>query len=150
MSALLPKADVLKAVSAKGQADMAQENACSGKYRLVALAVFVLHRLLFRGAQLRGFQLDGELVESAVELERRLVVLVFDARAGVGTDIEAFVHAEGERDSGRDLSARHFLSVDREHSRAAFGEPRSIVFEVEGDDVLAGRQRLRACETAPH
>ena len=104
MSALPPIADMCGAtrdVRFVPIADMAQE-CCSRKYRLVALAVLVLHRLLFCGAHLHWFQLDGELVQSAVKRERRLVVLVFDARAGVGTDIEAFVHAEGERDSVRD------------------------------------------------
>ncbi|MGB7693455.1 MAG: hypothetical protein WBM12_11345, partial [Pseudolabrys sp.] len=64
MSALPPKADMCGAtthVCFVPIADMAQE-CCSRKYQLVALAVLVLHRLLFCGAHLHWFQLDGELV----------------------------------------------------------------------------------------
>ena len=101
-----------------------------------------LDGLLILGTHLHRLQLDGDFVQLAIKGEWPLIVFVFDGCAGVGADIEAFIHAEGDRDAVRDRPPRHFLAIQRQHSRPAFPEPRAIVVEVEGDAVLAERERL--------
>ena len=70
-------------------------------------------------SELRWPQLDGQLVERAGKAERRLVVLVLHAQAGINADIEGLVDRHEGRDGVRDLLAIHFLAVHRQDAGAA-------------------------------
>ena len=93
---------------------------------------------------LRRPELDGQLVELAGEAERRLVVLVVHARAGIHADIEGLVDRHEGRDGVRDLLAIHFLAVHRQDAGAALGHAGAVVFEVKHDGVFARRERFLA------
>ena len=62
----------------------------------------VLNDLMFLARQLYRPELEGQLVDLAVEAERHLVVLVVHRRAGVDPDVEGLVSRQQERDRVRD------------------------------------------------
>src|SRR5213593_1178848 len=99
--------------------------------------------LVLRG-QLGWSEVDGQLVDPAVECERHLVILVVHRCAGINPDVEGLVGHLEERDRVWLLLGRHDLSVDLEHPRAAFRDPRTVIRVLEHDGVLARGKGLRA------
>ena len=102
----------------------------------------LLEELFLRSIQRN--QLDRQLVELAGEPERRLVVVVVHARAGIHPDVEGLVNRHEERNGVRHRLAGDFLAVHRQDAGAALAETGTVVFEVKHDGVLAGRERRRA------
>src|ERR1019366_5205844 len=96
--------------------------------------LFVLRRQLLRS------ELEGELVDRAVESEWYFVAVVH-CRARIDPDIERFIDRHQERNGVLDGLARQFLTIDREHTRAALARPGAVVLEIEYDLVLARLER---------
>src|SRR3990172_107410 len=88
-------------------------------------------------------QPDDDAVEAARELERHVVVLA-DRRAGVLTDIQRFIDRDAERDGALDPALGDLLVVHRQRGRAAFADAAAVILEVKQDDMLAGRELVRA------
>ena len=118
-----------------------RSSGCCGDYLRVACLAIIFFR------QFRGSQLDRQLVELAGEAERRLVVVVVHARAGIDSDIEGLVDGKATWNSVRDGFLGDFLAVHRQDARAAFRHAGPVVFEVKHDGVLARRQCLRSFPT---
>ena len=97
---------------------------------LLALHVRVLLR----------FELEGQLVDLAGELERNIVAILQqrDPGAGVLADVEGFVLRERDRGGVFHGIPGHFLAVHGQHARAALAQARTVGLEVEDDGVLAG------------
>jgi hypothetical protein len=89
----------------------------------------LLLEVLFFRSLLRN-QLDRQLVHFTGESERRLVVLVVHARAGIHPDIEGLVDRLDERNGVRDRLAGNSVAVHRQDAGAtetrACGQPRVI------------------------
>src|SRR6476620_4478144 len=100
--------------------------------------------LLVRSHHLARSEFDSQFVELAGEAERRLVVLVVDARAGINPDIEGLVDRHEGRDRVWDRLAGDFLAVYRQNTGATFAHARTVVLEVKQDGVFTRRERLRA------
>ena len=92
--------------------------------------------------QLLRFEVKGELVDRAGELERNIVAILQqrDAGARVLADVEGFVLRE--RDWGAMFHGifGHFLAIHREHALPALAQAWFIGLVVEDDGVLAGAQ----------
>ena len=69
----------------------------------------------------RLFQLDHDLVDPAVELERRLVGEV-DRRAGLLADVEAFTDRVLHRHRSSELGLAGLAAIDRERDGGRLAE----------------------------
>ena len=85
----------------------------------------------------QGDQLDRQLIDLPGDLERRLVVVVVHARAGIHPDIEGLVDRLKERNGVRDRLTDNFLVIHRQYAGAAFTETGTVILEVKHDGVLA-------------
>jgi hypothetical protein len=81
----------------------------------------LLEQLFFRRAH--GDQLDRQFIDLAGEPERRLVVLVLHARAGIHPDIESLVDGRDERNGVRDRITGDFLAIYRQTPVPPFTKP---------------------------
>jgi len=115
---------------------------------------------LVLGRELRSVDRDGQLVKLARELERYLIVLVVDRRAGIGANVEGLVPLQNERQRTLHSLVGHDLAVNLEHAGAGpadathvvereRGEAQAIVLEVELKPMLARRERLCAFPALP-
>ena len=88
------------------------------------------------------FELEGQLVDLAGELERRVVAIFHqrDPGARVLADVEGFVLRERDRGGVFHGIPGHFLAVHGQHARASLAQTRTVGLEVEDDGVLAGFQ----------
>jgi hypothetical protein len=88
------------------------------------------------------FELEGQLVDLAGELKRRVVTIFHqrDAGARVLANVERFIL--GERDRGCMLHGipGHFLAVHGQHAGAPLAQTWAFGLEVEDDGVLARLQ----------
>src|SRR5205823_6994386 len=73
---------------------------------------FLLKEFLLFGRPIRRFELNGQLAELAGKAERRLIVLVVHAGAGIDTDIERLIDGEERRHGVRDGLLSYFLAVN--------------------------------------
>ena len=105
----------------------------SGKCFLCGLSIH-------RGQLLRP-EIEGQLVDRAIEAEGHLVVLIVHPGAGVGPDIEGLVERQCERDCLGDLQRADLATVHLQHAGAALPEAGAVIREVEHDRVLARRER---------
>src|SRR4029450_2623973 len=71
------------------------------------------------GSHLRWFELDGQLVELAGEAERRLIVLVVHASAGIHSHVEGLVDRPESRNSVRHSFLGDFLAFNGGGARAS-------------------------------
>ena len=87
-------------------------------------------------------ELEGQLVDLAGELERRVVAVLQhrDAGARVLADVEGFVLRERDRGGVLHGFLVHLLAVHGKHARAPLAQARTIGLEVEDDGMLAGLQ----------
>ena len=103
------------------------------------------------GDSLRTIDLDRQLVEPGRQWERRFVVGVVHAGERVRADIEALVPLQDHRQRTLHLDGLHCLAVHLERAGAGTAEAahvvegegadaEAVVFEVELDGVLAGRE----------
>src|SRR5208282_2419388 len=92
--------------------------------------------LFFLLGHLRRAEFEGQLVDRAGELERRLVAMV-DAGAGIESNVEGLIKGHQQRNRVLDGLLVQLLAIHREHSGAAFAGAGSIVFEIKLDGVLA-------------
>src|SRR4029077_7074774 len=83
--------------------------------------------LLILWRELRRPEVDGQLVDRAVEGERRLVVLVVHSRAQVDPDVERFVRHLQERDRVGLLPRRDGRAVHLQHTGAALGDAGAVI-----------------------
>src|SRR5258708_30777581 len=85
---------------------------------------------------------EGQLVDLAGELERRILAILDhrDAGAGVLPDVEGLVLRERDRRAVFNGFSVHFLAVHGEHARPSLAQPWTIRLEVEDDGVLASAQ----------
>src|SRR6266436_5127202 len=102
-----------------------------------------LRLLLVRSGQLHRPEVDGQLIDLAVECERYLVVLVVDPRAGVDADVEGLVGHLQESDRVWLLLCVDDLIVHLQYAGAALGDAGTVIGVVEHDRVLARRECIR-------
>src|SRR4051794_39257662 len=88
--------------------------------------------LVFRG-QLHWTKLEGQLVDHAIEAERRLVVIVVDRRSRVATNVEGLVAHRQERDRMWDLLVRDLLAIHSQQPGAALSKAGAVIGEVKLD-----------------
>ena len=95
-----------------------------------------------RGRVLLGFELEGQLVDLAGELERNIVAIFQqrDPGTGVLADVEGFVLRKRDRGGVFHGILRHFLAVHGEHARTPLAQTWTIRLEIKDDGVLAGFQ----------
>src|SRR5512144_2562074 len=88
------------------------------------------------------FELEGQLVDLAGELERNIVAILQhrDTGARVLADVEGFVFRERDRGGVFHGIPGRLLAVHGEYTRAPLAEPWSSGLEVEDDGVLARGQ----------
>src|ERR1019366_3390858 len=94
--------------------------------------------------QLHRPELEGQLVDLAVERERHLVVLVVHTRSGIDPNIEGLVSHLEESDGVCLLLRVDDLAVHLQHTGAALGDARAVIGVVEHDRVFARGQWLLA------
>src|SRR5262245_21803779 len=89
----------------------------------------------------RSLQIDGHLLDLAVELERGRVLLVH-GRARVGADVERSAQAEGEALRLFEASLADLLVVDEQRQGAALAHASAVVLELPADLRRAARKLL--------
>src|SRR5450631_3644880 len=77
--------------------------------------------------QLRRPEIEGQLVDGAVEGERYLVVVLVYGRASVDTDVEGLIGHLQERDRVRLLMRVDDLAIHFEHTRAPLGDAGAVI-----------------------
>jgi hypothetical protein len=108
----------------------------------------------------RTIDRQGDSFDLSVEGEGRLVVLIVDAGQRVRADVERLVPLQNQWQGALHLLLSYDLAVQIENSHAAAADageivegessdPQAIVFEVELQRVLAGRERFGAFPAHP-
>src|SRR5215469_5897932 len=82
--------------------------------------------LLVFGRQLGTLNADAQLVEIAGEFERRLIVLIVDARLRIRTDVEGLVKLHNDRNRPIHLLRRYGVAIDFECAGAAASDTADI------------------------
>src|SRR5262245_43641662 len=106
--------------------------------------------LIFR-CEFRPLDRQRQLVQLAGELERHLAVLVVHRRAGSGAHVKGLVSRWDDGERALTLLLRSDLAVDLQDAGAAAtdaadivegerGKAQSVIFEIELERVLAGRE----------
>src|SRR2546430_5272643 len=96
----------------------------------------VLDDPLLVARELRRSKLEGQLVDLAGELERKLVAVIHSG-AGIDADVERLVDCHQERNRVRDRLAGNVLSIPRQDAAAALARTRSGAFVIRRLGVLA-------------
>ena len=118
---------------------------------VVALSLPQLLYILWR--QLRPFDRECQFAELAGEGEWYLVILIVHRRAGIGADVEVLIPLQYQRQRVFHRLRCHRRAVDLQDARTALTDAayvvegerthaEAVVFEVELQSVLAGRQHL--------
>src|SRR5947207_14881128 len=82
--------------------------------------------LLIRRRQLLRPEVEGQLVDLAVEAERHLIVLVVHRRAGVYSNVEGLVTRYQERDRARNLPRGDVVAVHLQNAGAALRDAGAV------------------------
>src|SRR5262249_54688884 len=90
------------------------------------------------------FELEGQFIDLAGELERRIVAILNQRNPGssVLADVEALILRECDRDGVLQCIFRHLLAIYQQYAGATFAQTRTVGFDIEHDGVLA-RGQLR-------
>src|SRR5580698_63011 len=105
---------------------------------------------LFNGSalgscQLIGTELELDLAECSVELERHLrVVLIDDRRARILSDVETLVEREPKGNGLLETPLSGLFAIDGERSRPTLADAAAVVTEVKSDCVLTWSEFFRA------
>ncbi len=99
---------------------------------------------MFVLSQLHWPEVDGQLVDLAVEGERHLVVLIVDACAGVDSDIEGLVRHLQESDRVGLVPCGDDLAVHFQLAAASLGNAGTFIGVVKNNRVLARGKCIRA------
>ena len=100
-----------------------------------------LHGPLFCRRHLGRAEFEGQLVDRAGEAEWQLVTVVHSC-ARVAADVEGLVDGHEDWNRVRDRLFSQFLAVHCEYTGATLAGAGTVIFEVEDERVLAGRERL--------
>src|SRR5262245_49719571 len=107
----------------------------------------LLNDLAVARGQLLRPEFDGEFVQFPGEPERHLVVLVIHRRAQIDADVERLVDCHQKRDGVGDFRRPNYFTVDFQNTRPPLAEAGTVVLEIKGNLVLAGRESLLALPT---
>jgi hypothetical protein len=91
------------------------------------------HLRLIQLGQLQWSELEGQLVDLAVEAERHLIVLVVHRRMRIYSNVKGLVTHHQECDCVRDLPRSDDLVVHLQHTGAALRDAGTVIREVEHD-----------------
>jgi hypothetical protein len=128
--------------------------------RVLCGAICIRQLVLVLRRQLRRLDRDRQLVELAGEREWDLIAAVIHLRAGFRADVEGLIDWQGQRHGALHRLRRDDLAVHRQRSGTGTTDPahvvegkcskaETVVFEVEHDGVLTGRERLRPFPADP-
>lgn len=92
----------------------------------VIVALYLLQLLFINMCRLRSVDSQRQFAELTGKLNRQLVLIVHP-RAGVGTNVEALLELEDERNSAVHRLRGHNLILDLQHVGAATTESAEVV-----------------------
>ena len=107
------------------------------------LRQFLVQSAQFFGAELQWLENRDKFRERSGKAERHFVSILLQHRgSGVLSDIEGFIEGETDPYRLRNTTLRDLLFVDQQRRGRCFSDAATIVFELDADDMITGRDRL--------